>query len=160
MKSKAIEKLKSLNLEAKRKKYSQFPNYDLSILTPYQYKQNSANAITRCIIDYIKYLGGQAERISTTGRYIDESKIVTDVVGITKRIGSGRWVPGTGRKGSADISATINGKSVKIEVKYGKDKQSEYQKDYQYEIERAGGVYLIARNFDQIKPVIDELFEI
>ena len=34
-------------------------------------------------------------------------------------------------------------------VKYGKDKQSEYQKQYQKDIERAGGVYLIARNMDE-----------
>jgi hypothetical protein len=37
---------------------------------------------------------------------------------------------------------------VKIEVKIGKDRQSEAQKKYQEDIERAGGVYLIARDFD------------
>jgi len=61
----------------------------------------------------------------------------------------GQWTPGQGTKGTADISATIRGRSVKIEVKYGKDKQSEHQKQYQEDIERAGGVYLIARNMDE-----------
>jgi hypothetical protein len=36
---------------------------------------------------------------------------------------------------------------VKIEVKQ-KDKQSEVQKQYQQSIEKAGGVYMIFRNFD------------
>ncbi len=31
----------------------------------------------------------------------------------------GQWTKGTGTPGSADISATIKGRSVKIEVKYG-----------------------------------------
>jgi hypothetical protein len=60
-----------------------------------------------------------------------------------------QWTKGTGTAGSADISATIKGRSVKIEVKIGKDRQSEAQKKYQEMIERAGGVYIIAKNFDE-----------
>jgi hypothetical protein len=60
----------------------------------------------------------------------------------------GQWTKGTGTPGSADISATIRGRSVKIEVKYGKDRQSEVQKVYQQMIEDAGGVYYISRTFD------------
>jgi hypothetical protein len=62
---------------------------------------------------------------------------------------AGKWTPGQGTKGTADISATIRGRSVKIEVKYGKDRQSDAQKQYQEDIERAGGVYIIARDMDQ-----------
>lgn len=60
-----------------------------------------------------------------------------------------QWTKGTGTAGSADISATIKGRSVKIEVKIGKDRQSDAQKKYQEMIERAGGVYIIAKNFDE-----------
>jgi hypothetical protein len=60
----------------------------------------------------------------------------------------GQWTKGTGTPGSADISATIKGRSVKIEVKYGKDRQSDAQKAYQKAIEEAGGVYVIARDFE------------
>ncbi len=59
----------------------------------------------------------------------------------------GKWTPGQGTKGTADISATIRGRSVKIEVKQ-KDKQSEVQKQYQQSIESAGGIYEIFRDFD------------
>ncbi len=58
------------------------------------------------------------------------------------------WTKGTSTAGSADISATIKGRSVKIEVKIGKDRQSEAQKRYQEMIERAGGIYIIAKDFD------------
>jgi len=60
----------------------------------------------------------------------------------------GQWTKGTGTPGSADISATIYGRSVKIEVKIGKDRQSEAQKNYQAMIERSGGTYIIAKDFD------------
>jgi hypothetical protein len=114
-----------------------------------KYSDKTANALTKSIIAWINLNGYQAERISTTGRYVDNSKIVTDVLGNRKKIGSGKYIKGTGTNGSADISATIKGKSIKIEVKIGKDKQSEAQIKYQQMIEKAGGIYFIAKNFDE-----------
>jgi len=113
-----------------------------------KYSDKTANGLTKAIISWINLNGYQAERISTTGRYVDNSKIVTDVLGNLKKIGSGKYIKGTGTNGSADISATIKGKSIKIEVKIGKDKQSEAQIKYQQMIEKAGGIYFIAKNFD------------
>jgi hypothetical protein len=114
-----------------------------------KYSDKTANGLTKAIISWINLNGYQAERISTTGRYVDNSKIVTDVLGNRKKIGSGKYIKGTGTNGSADISATIKGKSIKIEVKIGKDKQSEAQIKYQQMIEKAGGIYFIAKNFDE-----------
>lgn len=113
-----------------------------------KYIDTTANGLTKCVIDYINFSGGQAERISNTGRYIDESRIVTDVLGNQKKIGTGKYIKGTGTNGTADISATFKGKSIKIEIKM-KDKQSEAQKEYQQAIERAGGIYFICHNFDE-----------
>ena len=93
-------------------------------------------------------MGYQAERISNTGRYIDNKKKFKNIQGQTMQVGSGQYIPGTGTNGTADISATIKGKSIKIEVKYGKDRQSEAQKEYQTTIERSGGVYYIAKDFE------------
>jgi F0F1-type ATP synthase alpha subunit len=113
-----------------------------------KYNDSTANGLTKCVTDYINLIGGQAERISNSGRYIDESKIVTDVLGNRKKIGTGKYIKGTGTNGTADISATFKGKSIKIEIKM-KDKQSEAQKEYQQAIERAGGIYFICHNFDE-----------
>ena len=113
-----------------------------------KFSDSSANNLTKAIIKYIELMGYQAERISNTGRYIDNKKMVKDIQGQTKQIGSGQYIPGTGTNGTADISATIKGKSIKIEVKFGKDRQSDAQKEYQQNIERSGGVYYIAKDFE------------
>jgi hypothetical protein len=78
--------------------------------------------------------------------------VCTDILGHRRRIGSGIWIPGTGTKGSADISSTINGMSVKPEIKNARthDRQSQVQKFYQAEIEANRGVYLIVTSFAQI----------
>jgi hypothetical protein len=120
------------------------PNY----VVKNKFNDNTANELTKSVIRHINLIGGQAERISNTGRYIDESRIVTDVLGNRKKIGSGKYIKGQGTNGTADISATFKGKSIKIEIKM-KDKQSEVQKEYQQAIERAGGIYFICHTFDE-----------
>jgi hypothetical protein len=110
------------------------------------WKDDSANGITQCITAFLIFSGWQAERINTMGVYREGKKIQ---VGENTRQLKGKWTPSTSTKGSADISATIRGRSVKIEVKFGKDKQSEVQKRYQESVEAAGGTYYIARNFDE-----------
>jgi hypothetical protein len=93
-----------------------------------KYKDNSANALTKCIIDFLTFSGFQAERINTTGRMIDNTKQFTDVVGFRRQIGGKKWIKGTGTKGSADISATIKGRSVKIEVKLQRIGRAKHKK--------------------------------
>ncbi len=143
--SSSTDILKDLYLSADEKKYPSIPAYARA--TP-SYSDKTANGLTKCIIDFINLSGGQAERISNTGRQIDNRITVLDVIGRSKTIGSMEWVRGTGKNGTADISATIKGRSVKVEVKIGRDKQSQDQKNYQKEVERAGGIYFIARNFE------------
>ena len=164
-------KTKQRFLDAKRmsliRKYPTWTDEDLQSFNFYTKTDNSANHLTACIIDWITYNGGQAERINTMGRRIDNTKISKDVLGGTRLIGSVSWQKGTGTKGSADISATIPmqvngikfGVSVKIEVKYGKDRQSEDQKKYEHTINEAGGIYVIARNIDEFVEWYDETFK-
>lgn len=140
--------LKGLSLLKQTIDSIKYPNMPLDYIPLYKYTDKTANGLTRCIIDYLEFNGCQAERISTTGRMVDNTKTFTNVIGITKQIGTKKWIKGSGTKGSADISATINGKSVKIEVKIGKDRQSEHQKKYQESIEKSGGIYLIAKSFE------------
>ena len=122
------------------------PTIDPRFLAPTKYRDDNANALTKCVIDFLNLSGHMAERINCTGRYMDRSQTCEDVTGKVRTIGTGQWIPTSGMKGTADISATINGRSVKIEIKM-KDKQSEVQREYQRRIEAAGGVYLIVRSF-------------
>lgn len=142
----ALGELKDLYLLEHRVKYPSMPEY--ARFAP-QYTDRTANGLTKCVIDFIRLTGGQAERINCTGRYIDKSQTYTDVVGHTRTIGTGQWLPSTGQKGTADISAVILGRAVKIEIKVGKDRQSEAQLEYQAAIENAGGIYLIVRSFEE-----------
>jgi hypothetical protein len=153
---KPLEILRQLKLNHSMKEHPNVPYYALPLP---RYEDKTANGLTRCIIDYLQLCNHQAERINTMGRPIDNRKQVTDVIGRTKTIGSMTWGKSTATKGSADISATIQGRSVKIEVKIGKDRQSQDQKVYQENIEKSGGQYWIVKNFDDFMKKYDQFLE-
>lgn len=132
-----------LKIQSQKEKYPSFPEH--AIPQP-KYTDATANGLTTCIKDFLNLTGHQAERISSSGRVIRGK----DSFGIYGEVykGETKYIPSTSTNGTADISATIKGKSVKIEVKIGNDRQSEAQKKYQYDVERAGGIYYIATDFD------------
>ncbi len=108
-------------------------------------KAKSASGVEKNIVDYIRLKGFQAEIIKVTGREIIGKDIRTSL-GVLK--GKRKWIPTTGTKGSSDISATVYGLTVKIEVKLRSDRQSDAQKKYEAAIVRAGGIYFIINNED------------
>lgn len=117
-----------------------------------KFSDTTANGLTKAVVTFLNLSGHQAERISTTGRYIDNSKIVTDVTGAQRVIGKGKWIKGSGVSGSADISSTINVKGIGLSVKWEikmKDKQSKEQKSYEQDIKKAGGQYYVVHNFPE-----------
>ena len=125
-----------------------YPNVPDHCVPSPKYSDKTANGLTKCITDFLKLSGWQAERISSMGRMIDKRTINTDCLGRQRTIGSLQYIKGTSTNGTADISATIKGRSVKIEVKIGADRQSEAQKKYESDVNKAGGVYVIAKDFD------------
>ncbi|MFA6402782.1 MAG: hypothetical protein WCX31_14360 [Salinivirgaceae bacterium] len=145
-KKQGIKHLKALYLAENKRKYPSIPDYARSFP---DYSDKTANGLTKCIIDFIKLSGYQAERINCMGRIIDNRETVSDVMGNIRTIGRVQYGKTTGQRGTADISATIKGRSVKIEVKIGRDRQSQAQKDYQKLVENSGGVYFIATDFEQ-----------
>lgn len=156
-KSQAVKQLEVIANEAARQKY---PNTPPSWLAPRKYRDDSANGLTKCIIHFLTFKGHQAERISNTGRFIDGRQTFTDVLGNRRTVGRTTWIPGTGTNGTADISATIAGKSVKIEIKIGRDRQSEDQKRYQEKVEASGGLYVIARGFEEFFQWYNQTFDV
>lgn len=137
--------LQRLYMADLRKSYPTAPEY---ALPERKYSDTTANGLTKCIKDFLNYSGHQAERINSMGRAIDKREISTDVLGNKRQIGSMKYIPGTATNGTADISSVIYGASVKIEVKIGKDRQSQAQLKYQRDVEEAGGVYIISKDFD------------
>lgn len=105
------------------------PFPDNAVTAP-RYNERTANGLTRAIIDFLRQEDWHAERVSITGRYK-----------------AGKWIRASMMPGTADIHTVINGRAVMVEVKIGSDIQSEAQKHYQEEVEKAGGVYIITGSF-------------
>lgn len=151
--------LKQFNhLCTERKRYNH-PNVPEHAVPPCEYKQNNTNALTKSVIAFLQYQGCQSERVSVEGRVIDQRKMVKDVLGRNVTIGSVKRIPSSATKGSADISSTVKGRSVKWEIKFGKDRQSEAQKQYQAAVEASGGYYFIVRDFESFTECYFKLIE-
>lgn len=141
----ALKKLSDLDREHRiRKCPAMPPQYIIGT----KFTDKTANGLTKAIISFLTFEGWQAERISSMGRKVGKITVVRTVTGFSQRIGSEKYIPGTSTNGTADISSTIKGRSIKIEVKINKDRQSDAQKAYQLSIEKSGGIYYIAKDFE------------
>ena len=114
-----------------------------------KFTDKTANGLEKALCAYINLSGGMAERRKNSGRVIDDRKVITDVAGMQRVLGGTRYIPGTGRNGTSDISGIWRGKPLAIEVKIGKDRMSQAQIAYKEDFEKAGGIFIIARNFEQ-----------
>jgi len=99
-----------------------------------------ANGLTAYICNFLNWSGHRATRINVSGRKVKD-----------------KWIRSTTRKGTADISATINGKSVMIEIKIGKDKASEHQLAEQIKERSAGGIYEFISTVDEFFLLYDKV---
>lgn len=117
--------------DLKRLKYPNVPEY---ALPKTKFKDTTSNDLTQSIIKYLTLRGHFATRTTSAGRYLVNEK---------------KWIPSTTKKGYPDITAIVNGRSVHVEVKVGKDRMSEDQMKVKDEIEKAGGLYFIAKTFDE-----------
>lgn len=111
----------------------------------YAWTDKTANGLTRCIVDYIKFIGGFASRINSTGM-------------MRKVNGQMRWTHSTTTKGIADIMATIQGRAVHIEVKIGKDCMSEAQHKVAAQVRASGGLYFVAKDMTSFLEWYDGVF--
>jgi hypothetical protein len=126
-KNNSTQILTKLDIADKSRKH---PN--VKYLAPTKYTEATANGLTRMVCDYIKFSGGMAERVNSMGIYDVKLK---------------RFRPSGSRKGTSDIKALFNGKSLSIEVKIGRDKLSNYQREYANDVIKSGGFYFVATNF-------------
>jgi hypothetical protein len=92
------------------------------------------NNLTNSVINFLLSKGHFASRIQSQGQYSPTR---------------GRWIKSKVRRGIGDIIACIDGQFWMIEIKVGKDRQSEYQKSVEKDVKKAGGKYLIVKEFGQ-----------
>jgi hypothetical protein len=104
-----------------------------------------ANGLTQAIVKFLMWNGHRATRINSAGRIIKQPQRQASGVSLM----TAKYIPGATRKGAADISATIQGRSVMLEIKIGKDKPSEYQLREQALERAAGGVYEFIHSMEE-----------
>lgn len=127
---KNIKELSKLANELKAEE-SELPAF---ALVRKNFKDTTANDLTKTIVFDMKWVrGGVAYRINN-GAVYDKKR--------------GTYRAGVQRKGVPDIIGIINGRFIGIEVKIGRDRQSADQKEVEREINEAGGVYFIAKSYD------------
>jgi hypothetical protein len=110
-----------------------------------KWNDETANGLTKSIVDFLKYIGGNFTRVNVMG---------------TPRKVNGRMIftPSTTKKGTADIVGVYKGRYCAIEVKIGLDRQSKDQIQEQKDVEAAGGVYIIAKNFTDFAATFKTIF--
>ena len=122
----------------------------------------SAAQLEKAIVKYLKFLGHSASKVSTQGTWVKGKKGIrmASSLGKAESFDTGRYIPGGGRKGASDISSTVYGISVEIEVKFSKgDRLSKEQIAYSAEIQKAGGFFLVAKNFDEFYDDFHDLLD-
>jgi len=92
------------------------------------------SAIQKQILDYIRRLGFYAWKNNNTGIFDPKRKVFRTVE----------------TKGVSDIIAIKNSLVLFIEVKTEKGVQSDSQKEFQAEIEKHGGIYILARSIEDV----------
>ena len=126
-----MKKMKLDNIKQKAPGFFELSGgYDMKVKP---YRDATANDLTKSIIDFIIFSGGDANRVNCEGQ-------------VRKINGRMVWTHGSTRKGTADIHAIFQGKALSIEIKIGKDKQSEDQMREAERITRAGGLYFVAKD--------------
>lgn len=116
-------------------------------------KINTANGLTKYICNFINWSGYFATRINVQGRLVDGVE-KTDSGAL---IGKKKWIKSSTAKGTADISATIKGKSVQLEIKVGSDKPRPAQIEMQQKIRKAGGIYEFISTPDEFILLFDNI---
>lgn len=152
--SEGIKQLKELAKAFSREKHPSLPEH-ARYIKPYNDK--TANGLQRSIIDFCRFNGHLAGRTGCTGRYVDQSKVTTDVLGFKKRIGSGKWIPTSGTKGTSDLHLLINGISIACEIKMPGDRMRPDQVKYKEAFEKAGGRYITCGSLDEFLDLYNEL---
>jgi len=102
-----------------------FPNVPDNLRTTPDYTDKTLLESIMCITDFIRLSGGEADRINCIKRKRDNRIIQTDIL------------------------ALIQGRKIMIKVKRENKLQCYIKKYYQEQDKRIGGLYLIARDFEQ-----------
>ena len=121
----------------------QYPKWvaDGHFIEPDRPDIGTANGLQSFIQDHATWMGCHANRINTSGRKVGD-----------------KWITGTTKKGTADVALIIQGRSIHLEIKSGKDKPSGHQLKQQEQVRMAGGVYEFIHSPEEYFEVFDRYY--
>ena len=99
----------------------------------------NANGLTLAIENYLLWSGYRCTRINVVGRTLP----------------NGKRIYSSTRRGSADLSSTIKGRSVMWEIKIGNDKPSPHQLKEQALERAAQGEYFFVKTIHEFFELLD-----
>lgn len=105
------------------------------------FRDDTANGLAGCIEAWAKINGAFYQRQNSQGQYDSRLKM---------------WRKSGTTKGIADVQVTCKGKTYNLEIKIGKDQQSNVQKDVEARIKAAGGHYAVVKCFDDFLNEMEE----
>lgn len=114
---------------------------DGHFIEPDRPKIGSANELQSFIMDHATWMGCHCNRINVSGRMV-----------------KGKMIPSSTKKGTADLPLIIAGRSIHLEIKYGKDKPSPDQLKQQSQVRAAGGIYEFIHNVEEYFAVFDRYY--
>lgn len=97
------------------------------------FRDDTANGLAGCVEAWAKIHGAFYQRQNSQGQYDSRLKM---------------WRKSGTTKGIADVQVTFKGKTYNFEIKVGRDRQSEIQKEVEQRIKAAGGHYAIIHCYD------------
>lgn len=127
-----IDALKELAAQAFEKKKLDHPSMPEFAIVKTKFNDSTSNDLTKCILAYFRMNGGYAVRINTQGQWNEKL---------------GMFTKSTTKKGTSDVHGCLNGRFYSIEVKIGRDSQSDEQEETQVYVEASGGLYFVAKNY-------------
>lgn len=159
-------RLESDYLRHKLEKYPSFVGREYC-LPQAKFSDKNTKGLTKCVVQFLIANNHLANEQHTTGTMIDKRQTITDCIGRQRQIGSIQWGNSRDEVGRADILAKIRIPykdrfilvAWEIEIKFGKDRQSQKQKDYQNKIEGLDGRYDIIHTFDDFILLYDDFIK-
>ncbi len=93
----------------------------------------NTSGLTDCVRSFLITKGHYCGRTNTTGTYSQKL---------------GKYIHSGATRGQSDLNCIVQGQSWQVEIKLGKDKLSPAQERIREQVQKAGGVYLVAKTFD------------
>ncbi|MBD2752610.1 hypothetical protein [Spirosoma validum] len=128
--SSPLQRLADLEMAEKRRTHPNVPEHGR---VKSKFVVKDSNSLTHAIKRCLELHGCYVTRVQSQGQWNQSL---------------GRFTQSTTKRGTADLHAIIDGRHVSIEVKWGKDRLSADQKKTAAQVQQAGGLYLVVKDYD------------